>query len=67
MPTPGYFRAQATLASRRGEEGLWLAGLYTHDVDCHESAIVSAVDAVRRLDPGAPNLARLASRAGRPP
>jgi uncharacterized protein len=60
MPTPAYFRAQAALAARQGEDGLWLAGLYTTDVDCHESAIVSAVDVARRLDPGAPNLARLA-------
>ena len=66
MPTPAYFRAQAALAARQGENGLWLAGLYTHDVDCHESAIVSAVNVARRLDPAAPNLTRLASGAGVP-
>jgi predicted NAD/FAD-binding protein len=60
MPTPGYFQTQAALAARQGEHGLWLAGLYTHDVDCHESAIVSAANVVRRLDPAAPNLTRLA-------
>jgi predicted NAD/FAD-binding protein len=58
-PTPRYFLAQRRLAARQGEHGLWLAGLYTHDIDCHESAILSAVTVVQRLDPGAPNLGRL--------
>jgi predicted NAD/FAD-binding protein len=66
MPTPSYFRTQAALAARQGAEGLWLAGLYTHDVDCHESAIVSAVNLARRLDPAAPRLAQLAPGAGGP-
>jgi predicted NAD/FAD-binding protein len=59
LPDPGYFRAQRALAALQGEDGLWLAGVYTHDVDCHESAIASAVSVARRLARDAPNLRRL--------
>lgn len=59
LPDPGYFRAQRALAALQGRDGLWLAGVYTHDVDSHESAIASAVSVARRLARDAPNLRRL--------
>ena len=67
--TPRYFDAQRAVSRLQGRNGLWLAGMYTHDVDCHESAIVSAVNIARRLDPASDNLDRLvepASSAGHP-
>ena len=59
LPDPSYFRAQRSLAALQGTSGLWLAGLYMHDVDNHESAISSAVAIARRLAPDSPNLRRL--------
>jgi predicted NAD/FAD-binding protein len=56
-----YFAAQPRLAALQGRQGLWLAGAYLQDVDCHESAIRSAVDIARRL---APNAARLRQLVG---
>ena len=46
-----YFEAQAALAALQGRDNLYLAGVHTQDVDCHESAIRSAVAAARRLSP----------------
>lgn len=51
-----YFRAQRELAPLQGEEGLWLAGVYTAGIDSHESAIRSAVRIAERLAPGHPRL-----------
>lgn len=45
--TPAYFDAQHSLRALQGHEGVWLAGLYTHDADSHESAIRSAVSVAR--------------------
>ena len=56
-----YFRAQRNLASQQGENNLWLAGLYMHDIDCHESALISAVNIAQALDPQSGNLQRLLS------
>jgi predicted NAD/FAD-binding protein len=61
--TPRYFEAQRAVGRLQGRNGLWLAGMYTHDVDCHESAIASAVNIARRLDPASDNLARLKAPA----
>jgi len=61
LPDPSYFRAQRVLAARQGTSGLWLAGVYMHDVDSHESAITSAVAVARRLASDSPNLRRLTS------
>ena len=46
-----YFEAQRSLAAFQGQNNLWLAGLYTHDIDSHESAIRSAVKVAEGLDP----------------
>lgn len=56
-----YFRAQQNLVAQQGEHNLWLAGLYMHDIDCHESALLSAVNIAQVLDPQSSNLQRLMS------
>jgi predicted NAD/FAD-binding protein len=60
LMTPAYFHAQARLAKRQGEAGLWLAGSYTQDIDSHESGVRSAMEVAERLLPQS-NLARLSS------
>ena len=54
-----YFRAQHNLVAQQGENNLWIAGLYMHDIDCHESALMSAVNIARVLAPQSSNLQRL--------
>jgi predicted NAD/FAD-binding protein len=54
--TPEYFEAQRSLARLQGQRNLWIAGLYTHDIDSHESAVLSAVKIARQLDPQSANL-----------
>ena len=56
---PRHFQTQKTLAALQGRNNLWLAGLYTHDIDSHENAILSAVNIARRIDPESGNLRRL--------
>jgi predicted NAD/FAD-binding protein len=56
---PAYFEAQRRLEALQGRNNLWLAGLYTHDIDSHESAILSAVKIAQRLNPHSSNLNRL--------
>jgi hypothetical protein len=55
---------QHAVLQRRLEEGqglarVWLAGMYTTDVDDHESALVSAVRIARLLAPDSPSLRQL--------
>jgi uncharacterized protein len=54
-----YFRAQHALQNLGGQDGVWLAGMYMYDVDCHESAVMSAVQVARRLAPQASRLQQL--------
>ncbi len=61
--TLDHFRAQRSLVALQGEnnfkekkKNIWLAGLYMHDIDCHESAIMSAVNIAQVLDPQSENL-----------
>jgi uncharacterized protein len=54
-----HFRAQQSLAALQGQSNLWFAGAHTHDIDCHESAVVSAIHVARRLAHKSGNLARL--------
>jgi predicted NAD/FAD-binding protein len=63
-PTCSYFEIQRALGALQGQDGLWLAGMYMHDVDSHESALMSAVNVAERLDPAAPRLAMLRAREG---
>lgn len=57
--TRSYFEAQQALDELQGQDNVWLAGMYTHDVDCHESAVVSAVRVARHLAPGTERLQAL--------
>ncbi len=54
-----YYQAQRNLLTQQGDNQLWLAGLYMHDIDSHESAVMSAVNIARRLDPDSVNLRKL--------
>jgi predicted NAD/FAD-binding protein len=54
-----YYRAQRNLVQLQGINNLWLAGLYMHDIDCHESALMSAVNIAMKLDPQSENLQKL--------
>jgi predicted NAD/FAD-binding protein len=54
-----YFGAQPRLAALQGRGQLWLAGAYLQDVDCHESAILSAVTIAQRLAPHSARLRQL--------
>jgi predicted NAD/FAD-binding protein len=51
---------QGAIAAEQGRSGLFLAGMYTADVDNHESALCSAVTLAQALAPDSPNLKRLA-------
>lgn len=55
--SPGLQRA---IAAEQGRSGLFLAGMYTTDVDNHESALCSAVGIAKVIAPNSPNLGRLA-------
>lgn len=54
-----YFDAQRRLAPRLAGENLWLAGMYMHDVDCHESVVLSAANVVSALSPQSAHLKQL--------
>ena len=58
--TPAYFETQRALNAMQGLGGVWLAGMHMHDIDSHESALVSAVHVVEGLSPAAPRLRVLA-------
>ncbi len=58
-PNRQYFEAQAYLETVQGHNHLWLAGMYTQDVDLHESAIRSAVRIAQGLSPDTPRLRQL--------
>jgi predicted NAD/FAD-binding protein len=59
--TPDFIRAQRLLAACQGGAGIWFAGSYTGEVDSQETALLSAMNVVRELDPQAPNLLALES------
>ena len=65
--TPQHYAVQRELAALQGAGGLWAAGLYTRDVDNHESALVSAISVARALAPTSPKLRALVEeqRTGR--
>jgi predicted NAD/FAD-binding protein len=60
LVSPAFLQRQAQLVPRQGAGGVFLAGSYTREVDSQESALVSAIEAARRIAPGAPNLLALA-------
>ena len=47
---------QGRIAAVQGRSGLWATGMYTTDVDNHESALLSAVVPARALAPASKNL-----------
>jgi predicted NAD/FAD-binding protein len=57
--TAGHPDLQRRLAGLQGTAGIWLAGMYTTDVDDHESALLSAVRVAEALAPRSPALSRL--------
>lgn len=54
--TPRYYAAQRALNTLQGSADVWLAGMHMHDIDSHESALCSGVNAARGLAPDAPRL-----------
>lgn len=60
-PNNAYFKAQNSLIPLQGNNNLWLAGFYTHDVDSHNSAIVSAINIAKKLAPHSERLIALTS------
>ena len=58
---PAYFQAQRDLAPLQGINNLWLAGIYTHDEDSHNSAIISAIKIAQELAPSTSRLHSLIS------
>jgi uncharacterized protein len=56
LVTPAFIGLQQQLAAYQGREGVFFAGSYTREVDSQETALVSAVEVVRALEPDAPNL-----------
>ena len=62
-----YFTARDELVQRQGEDRLWVAGVHAYGIDCHESAVMSAVRIAERLAPTSANLAALLAEAPRQP
>jgi predicted NAD/FAD-binding protein len=54
-----YFGAQTALQLHQGKNNLWSTGVYMHDVDCHESAVMSAVKVAQALAPNSTRLKQL--------
>ena len=54
-----YFRAQQQLESVQGCDQLWFAGVYTNDVDSHESAVKSGLKIAQHLAPHSARLRQL--------
>ena len=46
-----YFNSQEILQACQGAHNLWFAGLYMHDIDSHDSALMSAILIAKRLAP----------------
>ena len=54
---------RARLETLQGRDDLYAVGMYTGDVDCHESCVTSALAAAERLSPQSPSAARIRRRA----
>lgn len=50
-PTVEYYRVQDLMRCWQGINNLWIAGVYTQDIDSHESALNSALDIVKQIAP----------------
>lgn len=58
-PNLNYFKVQKGIESLQGNNNLWLAGLYTNDIDSHESAIVSGIKIAQTLASNSERLKKL--------
>jgi predicted NAD/FAD-binding protein len=58
-PNLNYHKAQQQIEPLQGNNKIWLTGIYTRDIDSHESALVSAVSVAQRLQPQSKRLAFL--------
>lgn len=65
VATPQQPAWQRRLEEAQGKGRLWLAGMYTTDVDDHESALLSAMRIARALAPGSPSLRALQEETAR--
>jgi len=59
--TPSFHRAQAELSGLQGKHKIWFTGDWTHDIGCHEDAVVSAIRACEAIDPALARLTALRS------
>lgn len=59
LVTPAFIETQRSLAAFQGLDAVWFAGSYLKEVDSQETALRSAMDAVRAIAPEAPNLLAL--------
>ncbi len=57
--TPAYFDAQKRLAVMQGQHNMWFAGIYTHDEDSHNSALISSINIAQKLAPDSKRLSLL--------
>jgi predicted NAD/FAD-binding protein len=53
---------QLEIARLQGADGVYLAGMYTTDIDNHESAVSSAITVAKALTPRSHDLARVLAR-----
>ena len=53
-----FLAAQRGLVSAQGDQRVWFAGSYTHDVDSQDTALMSAVNLGKQLAPNSPRLKR---------
>ena len=60
-----YTKAQNALEFLQGNHQLWLAGVYTHDFNSHESAIVSAIHIAQKLAPQSRRLKQLVKKTSK--
>lgn len=60
-PNMDYFKTQEAIHHYQGAHNLWLAGLYTNDIDSHESALKSAMAIAQKLAPNSLRLTKLLS------
>ncbi|HKQ97141.1 MAG TPA: FAD-dependent oxidoreductase [Candidatus Polarisedimenticolia bacterium] len=64
LPSAATIRAQMTVASLQGRDGVWLAGGYLHPYDAQETALLSAMRVAQGLEITSARLQRLAGASG---
>ena len=52
-----FLTAQRALEISQGQNKIWFAGSYTHDVDSQDTALMSAIRIAKKLAPNSPRLA----------